>query len=428
MSDQLPPDTPPPELRARCDELTERLADGTLTAAEAAELSAALRQHPALRAEYLAACVQAQALRDLLATEPPAPPPRRPVRRRGLVAACGLAAAVAVAVFLLGPKGPAGGVRLVSADGEVRVGGRTAGAGDAIPVGEPVRTVGQASSAVLAYPDGTRVTMGGDTETRVDDPDRRLAVVRGLVTAQVSDGPFTISTPEAVTTASVNTCLSVGREGTTDVGVSEGQAVVTGPVGGTLADVRPGGVVTIDTRGGTVKVIAGVPDAYAWDLSEPLPSGWVQGRAVDDPLARPSPRSLAPTFWHDPHIDRDCWQIRSDNRWVRGLFAVHPDSVARVRYKVDRAGTGQLLAVIRTADLARRDGNVLLAPLEFAPAPDGGWREAVLPLADWQLEDKPGRQSPGPPPWVAFQVVFNTYEQDLGLRVAEFAVTRPARR
>jgi hypothetical protein len=28
-------------------------------------------------------------------------------------------------------------------------------------------------------------------------------------------------------------------------------------------------------------------------------------------------------------------------------------------------------------------------------------------------------------PWVAFLVIFNTYTADLGLRVAEFGVTRP---
>jgi hypothetical protein len=29
------------------------------------------------------------------------------------------------------------------------------------------------------------------------------------------------------------------------------------------------------------------------------------------------------------------------------------------------------------------------------------------------------------PPWVAFLLIFNTYTEDVGLRVADFRVTRP---
>jgi hypothetical protein len=66
---------------------------------------------------------------------------------------------------------------------------------------------------------------------------------------------------------------------------------------------------------------------------------------------------------------------------------------------------------------------VLLAPLVFEPPPEGRWHTVELTTADWF----PERETPDYPfPWVSFLVVFNTYEEDLGLRVAEFTVSRPA--
>jgi hypothetical protein len=63
---------------------------------------------------------------------------------------------------------------------------------------------------------------------------------------------------------------------------------------------------------------------------------------------------------------------------------------------------------------------VLFAPIAFEPAADGGWRTVELNAADWVVQQDP---PDCPRPWVAFLVVFNTYEQDLGLRVAEFTVS-----
>ena len=100
---------------------------------------------------------------------------------------------------------------------------------------------------------------------------------------------------------------------------------------------------------------------------------------------------------------------------------MHADTRFRLRYRVDRPGTGQFLTVIRPDPPTSKNSFVLLAPVPFAPTADGGWQTITFGVADWV----PEHQAPDYPyPWVAFLAIANTYEVDLGLRVAEFTVTR----
>jgi hypothetical protein len=58
----------------------------------------------------------------------------------------------------------------------------------------------------------------------------------------------------------------------------------------------------------------------------------------------------------------------------------------------------------------------------FEETPAGGWHTLEVPAAD--LLDN--RHAPRfNSPWIGFLIIFNTYEADLGLEVAEFRVTRP---
>jgi ferric-dicitrate binding protein FerR (iron transport regulator) len=403
----------------RLDDLLVRLWAGDLTVAETDELNRLLDADP--RAD---AVLEAHALLSLAAADAGAAARLQPTRRRWLrtaVAAGGLLAVGTAAALTAGRS--AGSARLVRVSGAVRLGGGAAAAGAELLAGQTVATVGLGASASLAFPDGTTAVLTGDTEARLPERPGRLDVVRGAVLADVPADRFELATPEAAAVASAGSRLAVSRAaGQTEVGVSAGRVTLADPGGDELAEVGGGEMATVHARGTTVRVgSAAGPDEYAWPTAGPLPVGWQKGR-VDH---GPDGRCLAPVRWFDPHINRTCWQVRSDARWVGGLFAVHPDTVARVKYRVDRPGVGQLLAVVHPADpRVLTDCNVLLAPLAFEPAADGGWRTAVLPLAGWAIEPHPGRPPVGPLPWVAFLVVFNTYEHDLGLRVAEFAVTR----
>jgi hypothetical protein len=432
----MSPDQSGPE--GRLDYLLVRYWANEPSADEADELSRLLADGAAADDQIEAFCLQTLVAAELRSGARQPRTQRRPVGRRLVLAGVAAGFAAAVAAWLgwpAAPRAPATPV-LARSSGTVRVHGtgaaRLAEAGLALGAGQTVSTFGLDASAVLAYPDGTAVVLTGDTVATVGGA-QRLTVRRGAVSAEVatvpSEGSFTLATAEGHAVADGGAKLSLTRTSDqTEVGVTQGRVHVTDASGDSLVDMGRGEVATIDTHGSAQKRNAPrhAPDEYAWDLSRPLPSGWELGQSVPDALARPFGRAVAPALWADKFIRRTCWQIRSDNRWAQGLFQIHPDTSFQVRYKVDRPGTGQLLVVIREDPAMRDRCNVLLAPVPFEPAADGGWRTVELAASDWEVEQNRGwRPPPGPQPWLAYLVVFNTYEIDLGLRVAEFSVTRP---
>jgi hypothetical protein len=99
-----------------------------------------------------------------------------------------------------------------------------------------------------------------------------------------------------------------------------------------------------------------------------------------------------------------------------------PDSVVHVRYRADRPADGQVVLVCRRPRSTFKDCGCLEWNGRFDACPAGEWRTLTVRAAD-MLENKEGPQFA--PPWVAFLLIFNTYTEDIGLRVAEFRVSRP---
>lgn len=430
----------------RLEELFLRYWDDKLHADELAELEARLTANPQEQDSFNQLCLQAAMVVDHLATNHVdmiprmEHRPRRSWRRTALMTLMTSAALVVAALAGLYLSRPAAvtpsddrTATLISATGSLRIEGLASGMtrtpGALIKPGGMVATEGIHSSGLLLYPDGTTVTLTGDTEVVLSDaPGKRLYVQRGNLTASVRpqqpDAPMTIVTPEAQVEV-VGTVLSVKRSPLrTEVGVKEGQARISGPQGAPPLEVSGGERSVVEADGTVLKDrLYRTPDSYRWHTDRPLPPEWEVGCILDDPTAGPSGRVIAPVLFDDPFIHRRCWQIRSENGWISGLFLVHADSRFRLRYRVDRPGEGQLLMVVRPdwANTKHRHTHVLVAPIAFEPAPDGGWHTVTLSTNDWYPEKKLPNY---PLPWVAFLLVFNTYENDLGLRVAEFAVNR----
>ena len=442
MTAYSPDDRRPPP---RLEELFVRYLDGSLSGAELAELEARLAASTDDQDLFNEFCLQAAVVAEGFAAplgDDLAKSAGRARRwpRFAAVAACLALAASVLVVMRPGQPETAPTVAdrtavLARATGAVRVSGGAADdpgvAGAAVGPGRTVTTRGIDASALLVYRDGTAVTLSGDTEiTLTGDAGKRLYVRQGHLAADVrpqpSDAPMTIATPEAEVEV-VGTMLSVGRTPRrTEVGVQEGHARVSRPEGTPLLEVSGGECGVVDAGGAARKDrLPPTPDTYRWRTDRPLPPRWEVGCQTDDPTAGPTGRVIAPVLFDDPFIHRKCWQVRSEAEWVRGLFLMHPDSRFRIRYRVDRPGRGQLLTVVRPDPIGpdRRLCNVMLAPVPFEPAPDGGWRTLELTTADWFPEKQPPDY---PLPWLAFLVVFNTYEDDLGLRIAEFAVGRHA--
>ena len=128
---------------------------------------------------------------------------------------------------------------------------------------------------------------------------------------------------------------------------------------------------------------------------------------------------VRPVLWFDPFHQAPMFQIRSDHQWARGFVRMRPDSAFRVRYRVDRAGPGQLAVCARTDNPSRSDTGMLEWNGVFVPGRPGDWQ--VLEVKAGDMRDN--RHAPRfGPPWVPFLMIFNTYKEDLGLAVADLRV------
>jgi hypothetical protein len=288
-----------------------------------------------------------------------------------------------------------------------------------------VATVGTNSAAVLRCADGSTISMSADTALSVLDQGRRVVVRRGGVSADVrpaADNPAAVSlcTAMAAVSSDGGAVVAVGAEtDATEVQVQNGQVSVSGTAGEQIAEVCGGELLTVRGDGvHTKRPIRRVPSGYELDLSGPLPEGWHVGcreETADGP-------AVFPQFWYDPYHAAVLSQIRSHKMWTRGLVRIHPDSLVRFRYQADQGGRGQMCLCVRTETSSRTVTGVLEWNDGFEGCRSGQWRTVEV-RGDALLDSK---ESPKfDPPWIAFLLIFNTYDVDIGLRVGEFRVSRP---
>ncbi len=261
---------------ARLHPLLDAYLDHRLGEADRAALSAALASSPAAcrvfweavhqhallaelvaegRGRALARQEQARAVRLFQPADgaPAPPPPRRARLARVVRRWLGLAAAALLlacaASWLLTRPGPrddvgpeeAGLARLAELHGEVEVVAhderRPARAGQRILAGEEIRT-GEASSAVVAYADSSRVELTAHTQVQLlaqAGPDEALAgkhlfLVTGAVNASVTPQPLgrplVLSTSQAVLLGASGRFRSASVLGETRVEVEAGKALL----------------------------------------------------------------------------------------------------------------------------------------------------------------------------------------------------------
>lgn len=424
----------------RLEELFVRYWDDVLTPAEADELQRRLARDPAAREAFQLFCLQAVVAADLptasgKVSDPPAtlplPAPARPPwsRRRflgylgGGLAACALAGVLGRRYLADLGHGvqlvTAGAVTVRSADGALLP------LGGPVPANALVAVSGIGSSAVLTYPDGTRITLLSDSEARVGEKGEKVVLRQGTATAHVplqaaSALSLTLVTSEASLSNLGGAVLTLGRlRRGTEVGVHKGQVRVAEPSGESPELVKGGELLTVEAGGERHKQrLPATPDRFAWDLSRPLPAGWHVGRrevTPDGPVVRPE-------FWFDPYHSREMYQVRSDHQWTRGFFRLFPDSRVRVRYWVNEPGPSQVVLVVRTDNPAAPETGVIECNGAFMHARPREWQWLEVKASD-MLDN---RHTPRfGAPWVAFLVIFNTYETDLDLKIAEFRVVPP---
>ena len=433
---------------SRLDDLFIRYWDNALAPAEAEELARVLECDPVARDQFQLLSMQAVVAAELPPYIPPqidrqnlpAPAPeevtskaRRGWSRRRLLTAIGGGLAAGIGGILAWRFGSGEEVnrrvKLVSAQGGVVL--RDA-AGNVVPTlgrilsGTTITTQGFSANAVLQYRDGSTICVLGDSAVAVHDDGDQIQLLQGTATASIlpqsePEGRPTLAS-QLVTLRKVSGAFVTLAQGalTAEVEVHHGTVAASHPSGEPMAVVGTGEVLTIRGDGEhQMRRTPPTPDFFNWDFNRPSPGGWKVGSRGETPAGP----VIRPEFWPDPfYKGTEMYQIRSEQPWARGWFRLQTESTIRVRYRVKKTGAGQLCFCVRRDKLPSSETGMLEYDGDFVAAEAGEWQWLTVHPGEMLAN----RYSPRfAAPWVAFLVIFNTYESDLGLEIAEFRVTPP---
>ncbi len=329
---------------SRFDELFLRYWDNQFSDSEATEFGKLLATDPLARDWFRANSLHAVTAAELPVAVPSTVPAKRGWSRRRVLQYIGggLAAGVTAGLFgrkyLTDPVFPQ--VRITAARGGVTVtnaAGRSLAPDGPLPVDATVITHGTNSSAVLTFPNGSDVLLAGDSAITFADDHHQLKLIRGsaiadVQPAKIGERAISFLTAQALVHAIGSVLLTLTYTvQATEVGVHTGQVTMADSSGGMIDSVRDGELFTLRSDGRWTKQALNVtPDDYSLDLSKPLPDGWFVGRKFDE-LSSPV---IRPELWFDPYHQAEMYQIRSHNRWAKGLFRLQADSKVTVRYRV----------------------------------------------------------------------------------------------
>jgi hypothetical protein len=93
-----------------------------------------------------------------------------------------------------------------------------------------------------------------------------------------------------------------------------------------------------------------------------------------------------------------------------------------VRYQVERPGLGQVVLCVRADHQPDAETGVVEYTGPLTPARHGPSHWLEVKASD-MLDNKEAPKFGAP--WIGFLLIFNTYREDLGLRVLDFRVARP---
>jgi hypothetical protein len=279
---------------------------------------------------------------------------------------------------------------------------------------------------LLRFPDGADISVTGDSVATLADDGRRLVLRQGSAMATVPERPanelpVSLATAEAVLSHLSGVAMTLGRVlQRTEISVERGQVEVSATTGESCGAVRAGEILTVYAGGVYHKQrMLPTPDNFRWDLTGSRPTGWHVGQTE----LTPQGTIVRPQRWFDPYHQAEMYQIRSHSQWAPAFFRLYPDSTVRVRYWVDRPGPSQVVVCVRTD----RPPNPATGCVEyngaFAQARPNEWQWLEIKAKD-MLDNVHAPKFAAP--WVGFLVIFNTYEQDLGLRIAGIEVVRPS--
>lgn len=425
-----------PVIQEELDRLVFALCDGRLESGERDRLDFLLRDDPACRLRYLDVLSLHANLGAHTRRVGLTPPPQRVGRRRVLLATAGGIAAVAggLAWWYHSDRSASdeGVARLDRVNGAVTLvdeDGRDAGAeiGGVIPPGLTVVTGALDSTAEIALGKFARIVLGGDTAVTIGGPTGvDLTLVRGMIAVDARDrsvdDPVRCATSDAVLRLAATRAAFDRTDGQTRVAVLNGTVgIVTGNRNSPDVVLKDGQFATVGGPNATVaRQLAIPPDTWKLDVTKtPRPRSLI-GTVMTEGLPPGSLAGLRAVVG-DPGPFDQRFEIRTPNLWTPGAFALHDDTVIRVRYRIDRATSVHLLIVSRGAASALADGCVnFFAQLPATDQRVGEWQVAEVPLSRFVPPIKNHRKGPR----VAAFMVLETRGPDAGLVIDEVSASR----
>lgn len=427
------------------DERLLRLLDGSLPAAEREDVNRRLREDTELRSFLQEIAEQAVAMGDLGRSTPcrvPLVPAAAPARFRRM---SGFALAASVILLAVGAWLWMGSrektiVSVVESSGSVvwSRGGEVMG--EVLPGAKlkegTVEAVGEASSAVLRFADGTLVSLNGETELSFSDDRQKLIVLReGSISAQVepqpAGRPMLARTPSAeaivvgtvfhLSTRPEDTLLKV-EEGLVNLRrLSDGRSVEV--------SARESVVASFDSsRDLSPMVTPGAVDEWQFDFgSTTPPPAWrgiwkmfpEGGRMVASPYVAKREKSGAV-------ITHFGVSLRTAHLDPPVALLAGEESVIRCRLRLDEPAPLQLML------LMNKPGGDFGGNFECRIHPDEwrknseGWWEIEVPLSRYQPVD-PRRhireRHPTPVGNIITSAIISTFKKDCGLEIGRFALS-----
>ena len=220
---------------------------------------------------------------------------------------------------------------LKEAKGEVLVGKMPAKAGQGLSAGDGVETIGKDASALIVFPDGTKLELQGETQVRdlSVEKEKRLFLVRGSLEAKVTkqSAAMAIETPQAEARVLGTTLRLDVRSGSTLLEVDEGKVRLTRTADQKAVDVGAGAFATSAEL--KAKPLVRTAPLLALDFEDATAPGVQLGKILPGPN-RPGNRGCL--AGQEVPADRLVRVLFADDR--SGLFTLREGAVLTFDYWV----------------------------------------------------------------------------------------------
>ncbi len=426
------------------DMLLVRYLDGSASVHEVESLNALLKDDPEARASLREMAGQAVAMADLAReraihmpparTEPSEPTSKRRKWYGRLAVAAMLLIGVGLGVWQLRSRAEevtvaqvSGAVSWASEGGQPQ-GGLTEGA--RVRAGT-ITVEGAASSAKLAFRDGSTITLMGDSELALSgDSRKRLTLRRGALTADVhpqpAGSPMVVRTPTAEIEVLGTRFLLLASPGQSTLSVEAGIVRLRRLVDGGSVDVTSGHVfvATLDTAAKLEPLrLPPAPTKWRQTFDQPPPSTW-QGEWVAADASNPGRlRNVLDVSYRRGDgtvVPAHVVTVRS----ISGdLAAVQPDSLLRLRLRTaKRVNLVVLVGLHHPAGGFAGTFQADFQPQDLRPDPTG-WCPLQIPMTKLKagMKDYPTL----PPGGQIFLVYVACYFPDAGLEISEVSIDPP---